>query len=442
MLRIIRLTLAIVCFAAITLLFLDFTGTLHAWLGWLAHIQFLPALLALHVGVIALWVVLTLLFGRVYCSVICPLGVMQDVFAWLGRRGKKRRYRYSYSPEKRWLRYGMLVLFIIALVAGIGSVVALLAPYSSYGRIVQNLFAPFYGWGNNILAYLAERADSYAFYRTEVWMRSLPTFIIAALTFIILGILAWRGGRTYCNTICPVGSVLGFLSRYSLFRPVIDTEKCNRCGLCSRRCKASCIDGKNHHIDYSRCVACMDCIDTCRHGAISYTLRRTKKKETVSAQPIEPEQVDKARRSFMTATALVATTAALKAQEIKVDGGLAVIEDKKIPERSTPLVPPGAVSISHFARHCTGCQLCVSVCPDGVLRPSTDLTRLMQPEMSYERGYCRPECTKCGDVCPAGAILQVSTADKSATQIGNAVWVKETCVPLPDGEESGDCARR
>ena len=101
-------------------------------------------------------------------------------------------------------------MFVVAAVAGIGSLVALLAPYSSYGRIVQNLFAPAYQWGNNLLAYLAERAGSYAFYRTEVWMKSLPTFLVAAVTFVTLIVLAWRNGRTYCNTICPVGTVLGF----------------------------------------------------------------------------------------------------------------------------------------------------------------------------------------------------------------------------------------
>ena len=439
MLRKIRLTLAVLFFTFITLLFLDFTGTLHSWFGWMAKIQFLPAVLALNVGVILLLVVLTLVFGRVYCSVICPLGVFQDVVSWINGRRKKKKYRFIYSPAKNILRYGVLALFVIALIAGIGSFVALLAPYSSYGRIASNLFAPICGWGNNALAYLAERADSYAFYETSVWLKSLPTFIVAALTFIIISVLAWRNGRTYCNTVCPVGTVLGFLSRFSLLRVTIDKEKCNACGLCSRKCKAACIDGKNHTVDYSRCVACMDCIDTCRHGAISFGLRR--KKETVAKQPVNAGQIDDARRSFLTATAIVATAATVKAQEKKVDGGLAVIEDKKIPERATPIVPPGAWSARDFARHCTACQLCVSVCPNEVLRPSTDLMKLMQPEMSYERGYCRPECTKCGDVCPAGAIRPITVAEKSATQIGHAVWVKENCVPLTDGVECGNCAR-
>lgn len=371
MLRKIRLTFAMICFALITLLFLDFTGTLHGWFGWLAKIQFLPAVLALNVGVILFLVILTLVCGRIYCSVICPLGVFQDILAWLGRQPKKRRkLPYSYSPALSWLRYGVLGVFIIALIAGIGSLAALLAPYSAYGRIANNLFQPIWQWGNNLLAYLAERADSYAFYETDVWLKSLPTFIIAAATLAVLVVLAGRNGRTYCNTICPVGTVLGFLSRYSLFRITIDSEKCNQCSLCSRNCKAACINFKEHQIDASRCVVCMNCIEKCKHGAISYKYHPFGKP---AAGKADSEQINETRRSFFTATALVAATSVLKAQEKKVDGGLAAIEDKKIPERSTPLTPPGSLSARNMAQHCTACQLCVSACPNQVLRPSADL---------------------------------------------------------------------
>ena len=440
-LRKIRITAACLFFAAITLLFLDFTGTAHAWLGWMAKIQFLPALFALNVGVVVLLILLTLLFGRIYCSVICPLGVMQDIVSWLSGQRKKKRYRFSYSPAKNALRYVVMGLFIIAVIAGIGSFVALLAPYSSYGRIVSNLFAPLYGWGNNLLAYFAERAESYTFYETSVWMKSLPTFIIASLTFITLCVLAWRNGRTYCNTICPVGTVLGFLSRYSLFRIIIDESKCTACGLCSRKCKAACIDSKGHRIDYSRCVACMDCINTCTHGAIQYRIFHKNKKVATFNQIPDNKPADTARRNFLTVTATVAAATALKAQEKKVDGGLAVITDKAVPKRDTPIVPPGALSVRNFTSHCTACQLCVSVCPNSVLRPSTGLETLMQPEMSYERGYCRPECTRCGEVCPAGAIRPITVAEKSSEQIGHAVWIRKNCIPLTDGLECGNCAR-
>ena len=436
MLRKIRITVALFFFVFITLLFLDFTGTIHHWFGWMAKIQFLPAILSLNVGIVVLLIALTLIFGRVYCSVICPLGVYQDIIARFGKM--QRKNRYTYSPAKNWLRYGILTLFIVAMIAGIGSFVALLAPYSSYGRIAGNLFAPIYQWGNNLLSYLAERADSYAFYDTTVWLKSLPTFIIAAITLVALVVLAWRGGRTYCNTICPVGTVLGFLSKYAYLKPVIDADKCINCNLCARNCKASCIDIKNHRIDYSRCVACMDCLDKCKHQALRYT-HSVKSKSEPAGQ--KADESNGSRRAFLASTALAATAVTLKAQEMKVDGGLATIVDKKMPDRKTPILPPGAQGVRHFAQHCTACQLCVSVCPNEVLRPSTGLMTLMQPFSSYERGYCRPECTKCADVCPTGAIHPISVAEKSSIQIGHAVWIKQNCIVNTDNVECGNCAR-
>ena len=441
MLRKIRLTLAAVFFVAVTLLFLDFTGTLHRWIGWTAEVQFLPALLAMNVVVVVALVALTLFVGRVYCSVICPLGVMQDIIAWLGRRGgKKRKKRYGYSPERRWLRWGVFVAFVACLVGGVTVLSSLIAPYSSYGRIASNLFAPVYRWGNNMLAYLAERMDSYAFYTTEVWLKSTPTLIVAVATFIIIGVLAWRGGRTYCNTICPVGTLLGFLSRFSFLKIHIDETKCNRCGKCSRKCKAACIDGKHHEIDYSRCVMCMDCLETCKHGAIS--LKRSEKRDVTSEKyEVKGEKCDNGRRTFITVATSLAASAAINAQKKKVDGGLTVIEDKVKPNRATRILPPGSFSAQHFAQHCTACQLCVSVCPNQVLRPSADLEHLMQPELSYERGYCRPECTRCSEVCPTDAIRPLTVAEKSSTRIGHAVWVRKNCLPVTDGVSCGNCAR-
>lgn len=445
MLRKIRFAAAIIFFTFITLLFLDFTGSLHVWFGWMVKIQFLPALFALNLAVLIFLIVLTLLFGRIYCSVICPLGVMQDIFAWFGKRAKKNRY--SYSKPKTLLRAIVLFLYGAATVAGIGAVTALLAPYSGYGRIASNLFAPVYQFGNNILAYFAERAGSYAFYNTEIWIKSLPTFAVAVLTLVVLAVLAWRGGRTYCNTICPVGTVLGMLSKYSWFKPVIDTSKCNGCKLCERNCKSACINSKEHTIDYSRCVACMDCIDKCKRGAISFVhvkggagnLSGSKDVENV-AETGKASADNGGRRAFLAAAGVMAAASVVKAQEDKVDGGLAVVLDKKAPARKGKIVPPGALSVANLEQHCTGCQLCVSACPNGVLRPSTNLLSLLQPHSSYERGYCRPECTKCSDVCPAGAIKPISVEEKSSIQIGHAVWVKQNCLPVTDGVSCGKCA--
>jgi polyferredoxin len=428
MLRKIRITLAIIFFTGITLLFLDFTGTVHAWLGWMAKIQFLPAALAVNTLVVAGLILVTCLFGRVYCSVICPLGVMQDIISWFrGRLKKKDRFRFRYKPEKKWLRYGFLAGFIAAFALGAHSLAILIAPYSAYGRIAGSLFAPVYQWTNNLFAAVAERADSYAFYSTEVWLKSLPALIVAAVTLIVIFTFAWVGGRNYCNTVCPVGTILGFFSRRSILAPVIDTEKCRNCGLCAKRCKSSCIDMENHKIDYSRCVACMDCLDTCREGAVSYRLRH---------RNITENNAGKGRRAFITTAILTGTAAAAEARN-KERGMLASRKDG----RKTPIVPAGSASLRNLSTHCTGCQLCISACPNKVLRPSSSLDTLLQPEMSYEKGYCRPECTICSDVCPAGAIRPVSIEEKSSIQIGHAVVNPAICVVNTDDVDCGNCAR-
>ena len=416
MLRRIRIILATLFFLSVTALFIDSTGMAKEWLGWTAKIQFLPALLALNVVTVLALVVLTLLVGRAYCSVICPLGVMQDVISRISGLRKKKKSRFSYSGEKKWLRYGILVIFVVALVAGFTPFAALLAPYSSYGRMVSSVVSPSLS----------------------------PVAIVAAVSFVVVAIMSWLGGRTYCNTICPVGTILGFFSRFALFRPVINTSKCNSCKRCAKKCKASCIDAKNHRIDYSRCVACMDCIKNCKHGALTFRYALNNKacnNGKSSSDKCSNENTDSSRRSFLTLSATLAATSLVKAQEKKVDGGLAAIEDKKKPERATRLVPPGAKSLRHFSQHCTACQLCVSECPNKVLHPSTNLDTLMQPEMSYEDGYCRPECIRCSEVCPAGAIRPITVAEKSSTRIGHAVWIKKNCLPVADGVECGNCAR-
>lgn len=433
-----RRVLGALVLLAITLLFLDFTGILHHWLGWLAKIQFLPAILALNLAIIVILVLITLLFGRVYCSVICPLGIFQDVASWLSGLRKKGRARLRFTPSKevKWLRYGVWVLFVAALVAGVSAFVSLLAPYSAYGRIVTNLFQPVYRWGNNLFAHLSERAGSYAFYEKAVWLKSLPTFIVAAVTFVLLFFLAWKNGRTWCNTVCPVGTTLSFFSRFAMFRPVIDAGKCRDCKLCERGCKASCIDISSHSIDYSRCVDCFNCLEACKFDALHYKFAWGKKR-SVPAETVP----DPGRRAFMTAGAMLAGSLAVKAQEKKVDGGFAFIEDKKEPERSTVLVPFGAVSVKRFYDHCTACGLCISQCPNRVLRPSGELEHLMEPYMSFEAGYCRPECTVCSQVCPAGAILPITPEEKTRIHIGIATVDHDLCVVNTDGVSCGNCAR-
>ena len=288
--------------------------------------------------------------------------MFQDIISWVSGKVKKNRFRYS--PALSWLRYGVLAVFVVALVAGAVSLAALIAPYSAYGRIVSNLLTPLYQWGNNVLVLWAERVDSYAFYSVDVWMKGLSTFAVAVGTVIVLFILAWRGGRTYCNTICPVGTVLGFLSRYSYFKPVIDTSKCNGCGLCATKCKAACIHSKEHAIDYSRCVDCFDCLGACKQKALVYApaSKGQQRSSATEKQPVATESssvaADSSKRRFLLAglaTAGAAPTLLTKAQE-----SIATMEGKKAYKKENPITPPGSVSQKRFQQHCTSCHLCVS----------------------------------------------------------------------------------
>ncbi len=459
MLKTIRIILAILSLAAVTLLFVDFTGTAQSLWPWMAKIQFVPALLSVNAVALAIIVGGTLLLGRAYCSVICPLGIFQDAVNWLrGRIGskKKRKNRFRYSPARSKTRLAVLGIFVFLLILGLtnllaASIAGLLEPYSAYGRIASQIFAPAVDWINNLLAGWSEsQVDNYTFYRVAI-ATSIPVLIVAIITLLIVTAMAWRGGRDYCNTICPVGTILGYLSKYSLLKPVINTDKCINCGKCGRNCKAKCINTKAHAIDYTRCVACMDCINTCNEGAIVYTYRRshggyqpadnggkTQNNAARAAKKAAEAVTDQSRRGFIIAGAML-TGAAVQAKVN--DGGLTALKDKKSAKRETPIVPAGAVSLSHLSRHCTACQLCIQSCPNHVLKPSVSLDGFMQPRLDFTDGYCTPECTVCSSVCPVGAFHPITVEEKSSIKIGSAVVDVKSCISAADGIKCGSCAK-
>ena len=400
-LKVIRIILGAVMLLGITALLLGGNaiegGWLRQWFGWMPKVQLLPAILALNVVVVVAILVVTLLIGRAYCSVVCPMGVFQDLFVWAHRLiyGKKRPYRYAKAANA--MRYTVLVLFVLAMLVGMGSIAALIAPYSAYARMVTGLHAT----------------------GVAQW--------VAIVTLVVIGLMSFTMGRIWCNTLCPVGTLLGLISRHSLFGIHIDADKCAGCRKCEHRCKAMCIDIDTKSVDLSRCVDCMDCIGECKAGAISFGRKATK--------PTGKDEVDGSRRKFVAGTVAVGAAMAVQAQEQKLDGGLAAMMDKQVPLRKTPVKPFGSKSLKNFGTRCTSCQLCVSQCPEKVLRPSTKLESLMQPEMNYTDGYCRMACTRCSEVCPSGAIKPISKEEKTAISIGVAVVLKDNCIGC------GTCAR-
>lgn len=249
------------------------------------------------------------------------------------------------------LRWTVLGVTVIASVCGFSVVLGLLDPYSAYGRIVVHIFKPVYMLGNNLLESVFSRFDNYTFYQVDTSVLSLSSLLIAILTFAAILILAWKHGRTWCNTICPVGTVLGFLSRYSLFKVRIDTAKCNGCGLCATKCKAACIHSKEHAIDYSRCVDCFDCLGACKQKALVYApaSKGQQRSSATEKQPVATESssvaADSSKRRFLLAglaTAGAAPTLLYKGARIHCDDGRQKGIQKRKSDYSSGICQPEA----------------------------------------------------------------------------------------------------
>lgn len=431
MLRKIRIALSVLFFALITFYFLDFADLLPTPFHVVAHLQFIPALLSLSVGLLVFLVILTLLFGRVYCSTICPMGVYQDVVRRMALFFRKKKKRYPFSPAKNILRWSVVALTTLAYVCGFTVILALLDPYSAYGRMAVNVFKPVYMAGNNLLESLFARFDNYTFYQVDASILDLSSLIIAGVTAIVIGYLAWRHGRTWCNTLCPVGTVLGLLSKFALFKVRIDMSKCNSCGACGTKCKASCIHSSEHAIDYSRCVGCFDCLETCNKKALVYRLPFASAKQESNAS----------RRRFLLTGLATATVAPQIWAQAKA--AAAALGGKKAFQTEHPITPPGSVSREHFGSQCTSCHLCVSKCPSHVLKPAFmeyGLGGMMQPTVNFDKGFCNFDCTVCGDICPNGAIRPLTLEQKHLTQMGYVVFIEENCIVYTDGTSCGACS--
>ena len=262
-----------------------FAGCSFKYLGFLAKWQFVPAVLAGSVVIVIATVVATLLFGRIYCGVCCPLGILQDVaFALFKHKSQCVR-----TKARTIARYVILAAFLAVGFCGFGF--SWVEPYGLFGRIV-----------------------------TSFWI---------ALTFgvAIFALAAWRG-RVWCNWVCPVGTFLGGLSRSALFKLKIDEAKCIGCKQCERTCRASAIkiDGKGGEIDATLCVQCRDCTVLCPKGAIGACAK-------AAPEPAEAK-TGVTRRSFLVGTAAAGAALAAEAADEKIfDGGFADVA--RIPASSS-----------------------------------------------------------------------------------------------------------
>jgi ferredoxin len=494
----IRVIIALIFFLSIVFLFIDFRKLLPGpFYDAVLYLQFVPSLLKFisavsiaTIGFLAV-ILLTALFGRVYCSAVCPLGILQDCILWIKKR-IKRKFRYRYSAPIDYLRYPFLALPVIAYLAGTIFFINLLDPFSNFGRIISDFFQPVYILLNNAGAKLLEKVNVFILYPENISLNGWIAYIFPAF---ILGLIAWmslKWGRLYCNTICPVGTLLGLLSRISVFRIRMIEDKCTKCGKCAFACKSSCINIKEQKVDFSRCVGCFNCITACPEDAIRYLA-------PVRQQSI-PQVANNSRRKVLMSLGLIslsltgfrlssfargvksglamklksshpvyskfALSEKLKyshSDEVKSgfsrEAGSSFTQDLKSnlpqevphnkvpttiePEKHYTVTPPGSLGLKHFTDTCTACHLCVSACPTQVLQPSIfeyGILGLMQPFMDYETNYCNFDCVICSEVCPTGAILSLTTEAKKTVQIGKVNLILDNCVVKTDNTACGSCS--
>ncbi|GAP71841.1 ferredoxin [Candidatus Symbiothrix dinenymphae] len=452
-----RLALASLFFAVMTWVFVDFAGKSPEWMRHaIPHIGSYAA--------IVVWAVLALLFGRVFCSFICPFGILQDV---IGRFAPKKWRKHHYSKPYNWLRYSLLAICAVFLIFGIATPLLVLDPYSNFGRIAVNIFRPLVMEGNNGLNWIALKFNNYDFYHVTIYTVTTLSFLSAFIVFLLVGAMALLRGRLFCNTICPVGSLLGLISKVPLFRIVFD-ESCTKCGLCEKACKAECIDSKAQTVDYSRCVSCFNCLGKCKKQSIQYKWAYSKNhviagltrnplsKEGMSGgglrvKPAMTEvtpakaTTDKSRRSFLQTSVAMAATVPF------IQGCVKAVSKEIDTTKLTPITPPGSVSLPHFKAKCTACHLCITHCPQQVLKPAGfefGIDYAFKPHLTfYEMGFCNYNCTVCADVCPFHAIVPFQdkdeagiSKDKQTTQIGIAQFNENLCVVFTEDTSCGACS--
>ncbi len=419
----------------------------------LARWQFVPSVLgslsgaAVSAVILGVLLLLTLLFGRVYCSFICPLGILQDIVFRIRRWLAPKRF-LKFSRPVPWVRYGVLALLAACCVTGLaGLSLNWLDPYSIFGRIMYVLAWPAAIWSNNLLAADSSSAD---LVQMDYFPAAFPVLLASAGMLGLVAVMsAWKG-RLYCNTVCPVGTLLGLLSRISLFRLGFDPASCKKCGKCVKSCKAQCLNLKEYKIDSSRCVACYDCVRSCSEGGIRYRWftrarqlipAQKKKAPAPSSSAAVPSIAGSSRRQFLEATAAGLATAALS--------GCRGDAARKL-DPTQCVLPPGAGSLERFLDICTGCQMCVANCPTHVLQPSylqLGLKGFMKPRMDFATKYCLYDCHRCAEVCPTGAIRRMPvTAErdtegitKDTTRIAVARFYVCRCLVAREDMDCGAC---
>lgn len=357
------------------------------------------------------WIILALLWGRVFCSFGCPLGFIQDITGFLGR--KIRKSSCTRQAPRRFLRYSAGILILALFAGGACGVVGWLEPFSVTGRFFNSILRPAFQWIGN-------RTGWWSF--SEIFLSDTAVWITAAVLMLLIASAALFRERFFCNTLCPAGFLLGLFSRMARFRLRIN-DRCVGCKACEKVCKAGCIDTGSKIIDSERCVVCGNCLNVCKFSAME---------RNGSFRPDEkaPDELDGKRRALLAGIAAAGVAGAVG---VRLAPGV-----KKL-----PCMPPGAGNIADFNARCTGCQLCIANCQGKVLTPALfeyGIAGVGQPIMDTENGFCDYDCNRCSSVCPAGALKPLTLKEKKRVRVGMVTYYPDRCVVVRKNVACGACA--
>lgn len=372
--------------------------------AYATRIQAAPALIGLDFVMIAVLLVLSLLFGRVYCECLCPLGALQSFVHTIFHLKKNVRRVCSRLPEtlaQRVVRYLVLVAFVAAIALGFGGIASLIEPYSVFGKAISGLPV---GW---------------------------------VLLAVVLVLATVRSGRIWCNWICPIGTLFSLPARIAPFGNRIG-RRCLHC----RKCFVVNADDEGGEAFDEDEADEDEGDDPDRDGPDG--MDEEEIEEYVDDEDeIDEDDVPRALSGGLRRRDVLRGVAAVAVAEKLTDGGYAPISLPGVPARSVPVLPPGAGSQVAFSRKCVGCQLCVANCPEKCLKPSVRLSTFGQPEMDFRHGHCRLGCTVCASVCPAGAIDRtLEPGERRNVHMGVASWHRDLCVRNTTGDACTACERK
>jgi polyferredoxin/formate hydrogenlyase subunit 6/NADH:ubiquinone oxidoreductase subunit I len=384
----------------------------------LASRQWIPKL-----GLALVTIVLTLLIGRVWCGWICPLGSLLE---WVSFR-KARKRSSSISPRWRLVKYFLLATSLVAALFGSLTLLAL-DPIAIFTRTLTTAILPALFFAINAietalyrLNILTPALDSFeGLVRGTVLPVEQPAFAQSlAIAALFGGILALNllAHRFWCRYLCPLGALLGWLSKIAIFRPLIGSA-CTACTRCAIVCKPGAVDTtpENFHIMPSECTLCLDCMANCKPGDIRIRFR---------LRPAPKQAFDLSRRQALGALATGTAGVLLLGTDLRL-------------QQDNPwrIRPPGVVDEDSFLSTCLRCSQCMKICPTTALQPAlteAGLAGLWTPLVVPRVGYCDYGCTACGQVCPSGAIPLLSLEEKRQAVIGKASIDHDRCLPWASG---------